>query len=122
MSSNSTSYERNQSSNTDQRRSEDQTGPQRQSSGQRREGGGGRRFYNRRKVCFFCANKDATMDYKNPDGLSRYISERARIEPRRKTGTCAKHQRLLTKHIKRARHLGLLPYTTDSLKEIPNRR
>ena len=105
MSSDSTSYERNQSSNTDQRRSEDQTGPQRQSSGHRREGGGGRRFYNRRKVCFFCANKDATMDYKNPDGLSRYISERARIEPRRKTGTCLKCQTYITREIKKAREI-----------------
>ncbi|MFL2640096.1 MAG: 30S ribosomal protein S18 [Dehalococcoidia bacterium] len=116
MSSNSTSRE---GGGRDHQSSD---GQNRQSSGPRREGGGGRRFYNRRKVCFFCANKDVTMDYKNPEGLSRYISDRARIEPRRKTGTCSKHQRLLTKHIKRARHLGLLPYTTDSLKEISNRR
>ena len=119
MSSNSTSREGGG------RDSQSSYGQNRQSSGPRREGGGGgggRRFYNRRKVCFFCANKDVTMDYKNPDGLNRYISDRARIEPRRKTGTCSKHQRALTKHIKRARHLGLLPYTTDSLKEIPNRR
>lgn len=87
--------------------------------GPRREGGGGgRRFYPRRKVCFFCANKDATMDYKIPEGLRRYVSERARIEPRRKTGTCARHQRLLSKEIKRARQVGLIPFTTDTLRDL----
>jgi small subunit ribosomal protein S18 len=88
----------------------------------RQGGGGGRRFYNRRKVCFWCANKDSTIDFKNPESLRQYLSERARIEPRRKTGTCAKHQRILTKHIKRSRQLGLLPYTTDTLKNFQPRR
>lgn len=74
---------------------------------------GGRRYFPRRKVCFFCANKDTVIDYKAAEGLRRYISERGRIEPRRKTGTCAKHQRTLSNQIKRARQVGLLPFTTD---------
>jgi len=50
------------------------------------------------------------IDYKEPVKLRRYISDRGKIEPRRKTGTCAKHQRALAEAIKRARHLALLPY------------
>ncbi len=68
------------------------------------------RFQSRRKVCAFCADKNRTIDYKEPSGLRRYVSERARMEPRRKTGVCARHQRLLSTAIKRARHLGMLPY------------
>ena len=88
--------------------------------GGRREGGGGggRRFYPRRRVCLFCADKEAIMDYKQPETLRRFISERARIEPRRKTSTCSRHQRALAKQIKRARQAGLLPFTTDSLHDV----
>jgi small subunit ribosomal protein S18 len=50
----------------------------------------------RRKVCAFCADKTAQIDYKEVNRLRRYLSERARIEPRRKTGTCAEHQRQLS--------------------------
>jgi len=67
----------------------------------------------RRKVCSFCADKVESIDYKDTAKLRRYISERAKILPRRMTGTCAKHQRELTIAIKRARHLALLPYTAD---------
>ena len=75
-------------------------------------GGGGRgRFGSRRKVCAFCVDKIDTVDYKDSGKLRRFISERGKIEPRRKTGTCARHQRRLTLAIKRARHLALLPYT-----------
>jgi small subunit ribosomal protein S18 len=75
-------------------------------------GGGGRgRFGSRRKVCAFCVDKIDTVDYKDAGKLRRFISERGKIEPRRKTGTCARHQRRLTVAIKRARHLALLPYT-----------
>lgn len=98
------------------------SGGARREGGRREGGGGGRRFYSRRKVCFFCANKDTIMDYKAPEGLRRYISERARIEPRRKTGTCARHQRILAKQIKRARQAGLLPFTTDTLRDLPPAR
>jgi small subunit ribosomal protein S18 len=76
----------------------------------RRPGGGGRgRFGARRKVCAFCVDKIDVIDYKDPVKLRRFISERGKIEPRRKTGTCARHQRRLTLSIKRARHLALLP-------------
>lgn len=67
----------------------------------------------RRKVCNFCADKALVIDYKEPTKLRRYISERAKILPRRVTGTCARHQRALTTAIKRARYLALLPYTND---------
>ena len=67
----------------------------------------------RKKVCVYCVDKNAVIDYKDTDKLSRYISERGKILPRRITGNCAKHQRALTVAIKRARHVALLPYTTD---------
>lgn len=67
----------------------------------------------RRKVCGFCVDKVENIDYKDIARLRRYMSERGKILPRRVTGTCAEHQRKLTVAIKRARHLALLPYTTD---------
>ncbi len=67
------------------------------------------RYAPKRKFCSFCKDKDIVIDYKEPEKLRRYISERGKIEPRRKSGTCAKHQRLLAMAIKRARHLVLLP-------------
>ena len=63
----------------------------------------------RRKVCAFCVDKIESIDYKDVPRLRRYLSERAKIVPRRVTGTCARHQRQLTIAIKRARHLALLP-------------
>jgi len=78
-----------------------------------RRGGGGR-FGGRRKVCGFCVDKIGEVDYKDTPRLRRYISERGKIEPRRKLGTCARHQRSLTIAIKRARHVALLPFTTAS--------
>jgi ribosomal protein S18 len=71
------------------------------------------RYVPKRKVCFFCANKNEAIDYKNPEKLRSYVSDMAKIDPRRRTGTCAKHQRALATAIKRARHLALLPYTSD---------
>ena len=67
----------------------------------------------RRKVCSFCVDKMEHIDYKDVPRLQKYISERAKILPRRMTGTCAKHQRVLTTAIKRARQVALLPYTAD---------
>ena len=67
----------------------------------------------RKKVCAFCVDKVDVIDYKDIGQLRRYLSERAKILPRRVTGTCARHQRGLTVAIKRARHLALLPYTSD---------
>lgn len=67
----------------------------------------------RRKVCAFCADRVETIDYKDIPKLRRFISERAKIVPRRVTGTCAYHQRKLTTAIKRARHIALLPYVSE---------
>ena len=67
----------------------------------------------RKKVCQFCVDKVEHIDYKDTAKLRKYISDRAKILPRRMTGTCAMHQRQLTEAIKRARHLALLPYTAD---------
>ena len=79
--------------------------------------GRGRRFYPpRRRVCAFCVEKKIVIDYKNFSMLRRYISERARISPRRRTGTCARHQRILAEAIKRARLLALLPFTPDHIR------
>jgi small subunit ribosomal protein S18 len=87
--------------------------------GGRPGGGGGRpggprgnreRYVPRRKVCAFCVDKMEVIDYKDVARLRRYLSERAKIEPRRKTGTCARHQRALSVALKRARHMALLPY------------
>ena len=73
----------------------------------------GPRGRKRRKVCAFCVDKVERIDYKDAAKLRRYISERAKILPRRTTGTCAMHQRQLTEAIKRARQVALLPYVTD---------
>src|SRR4026208_309594 len=62
-----------------------------------------------RQVCPFAPAKPAQIDYKEPTRLRRYLSERAKIEPRRKTGTCAGHQRELAVALKRAPHVALLP-------------
>lgn len=67
----------------------------------------------RKKVCVFCADKNAVIDYKDVNKLKRYVSERGKILPRRITGNCAKHQRALTVAIKRARHIALMPYTVE---------
>ncbi|MDI3299641.1 MAG: 30S ribosomal protein S18 [Bacillota bacterium] len=67
----------------------------------------------RRKVCNFCVDKIATVDYKDVGRLRRYLSERGKILPRRITGNCARHQRQLTRSIKRARLMALLPFVVD---------
>lgn len=70
----------------------------------------------RRKICAFCVDHVEHVDYKDAGRLRRYISERGKIDPRRKTGTCAKHQRRLSIALKRARHLALLPYTPEHVR------
>ena len=80
----------------------------------RRGGPGGGRYMPRRKVCGFCVDNIGEVDYKDIARIRRHISERGKIEPRRKAGTCAKHQRSLTIAIKRARHVALLPFTSGS--------
>jgi small subunit ribosomal protein S18 len=92
--------------------------PNRDSGGQGPNGGPGARKQNkfrrpRRKVCGFCVDKTTYIDFKNAMKLKRYTSERGKIEPRRKTGTCAKHQRALATAIKRAREIALLPFVAD---------
>ena len=67
----------------------------------------------KKKVCQFCVDKVQDIDYKDVAKLRRYVSERAKILPRRITGTCAKHQRQLTIAIKRARHIALLPFSAE---------
>ena len=100
--------------------SEAQTGAPRPAAGprderpRRRPGGGGGRF-GRRRVCAFCVDKITSIDYKEAGRLRRYISDRGKIEPRRKTGTCAGHQRMLTTALKRARHVALLPFTAEHI-------
>lgn len=81
-------------------------------------GRGRRRYFPpRRRVCAFCVEKVRHIDYKDIPRLRRYISDRAKIDPRRRTGTCAKHQRILATAIKRARHLALLPFTGRHMRE-----
>jgi small subunit ribosomal protein S18 len=72
--------------------------------------GGPRR---RPKFCYYCVEKQEKVDYKDAEKLRKYVSERGKIIPRRVTGNCAKHQRLLTEAIKRARYMALLPYSLD---------
>jgi small subunit ribosomal protein S18 len=70
------------------------------------------KYVSKPKVCLFCVQKKDHIDYKDASLLRRYISDRGKIEPRRRNGNCAKHQRALAQAIKRARHLALLPYTS----------
>ena len=65
--------------------------------------------FQRRKVCRFCADKQVTIDYKEPRTLRYFVSERGKIIPRRISGNCSKHQREITEAIKRARNIALLP-------------
>src|SRR5580765_5415328 len=77
-------------------------------------GGGRRRFlFRRRKYCKFCEDKNTWIDYKDLRTLQNYVPERAKILPRRISGTCAGHQRQLMQAIKRARNLALIPFTSD---------
>jgi len=72
-----------------------------------------RRGARRKKVCQFCADKTESIDYKDVDKLRKYVTDRGKILPKRITGTCAVHQREVTKAIKRARIVALLPYTAE---------
>jgi small subunit ribosomal protein S18 len=81
-----------------------------------RPGGRGRDFRSRRKVCQFCVDHVREIDYKDVARLRRYLSDRGKIEPRRKTGTCAKHQRRLSVALKNARFMAMLPYTAVHIR------
>jgi small subunit ribosomal protein S18 len=72
--------------------------------------------YHRRKVCRYCADSSLVIDYKDPRTLRLFTTERGKIIPRRISGNCAKHQRMVTVAIKRARNVALLPYTTATVK------
>ena len=72
-----------------------------------------RRTYHRRKICRFCADSSLLIDYKDSRTLRYFTTERGKIVPRRISGNCAKHQRILTVAIKRARNMALLPFTTS---------
>ena len=78
-------------------------------------GGGQRRgrpkYFTRRKVCQFCVNHTTYIDYKDISTLRRFVSDQSKIESRRKSGACSKHQRGVASAIKRARHLAMLPYS-----------
>ena len=85
-------------------------------SGGGRPGGfrrGRPRYYSRRKICGFCVDHIEYIDYKDTDRFRRYMTDRWKIESRRKTGVCAKHQRAMSTAIKRARHLALIPFSPD---------
>ena len=71
----------------------------------------GGRGFGRRKVCRYCADKNAKVDYKNAGDLKYFVTERGKIVPRRISGNCAKHQRAVATAIKRSRTVALLPYT-----------
>ncbi|MGL1863941.1 MAG: 30S ribosomal protein S18 [Pseudodesulfovibrio sp.] len=80
-----------------------------------------KKFTPRKKFCRFCADKELPLDYKRPDVLRDFVTERGKIIARRITGTCAKHQRRLTNEIKRARQMALLFYTTVHSTDVKKR-
>lgn len=74
------------------------------------------RYTPKRRVCQFCVDKVVTINWKDLGRIRRFVSERGKIEPRRKTSTCARHQRKLAEAMKRARHMALLPYTSEHVR------
>ena len=70
----------------------------------------------KRRTCRFCESKDIYIDYKDEKRLIRFVSEQGKVIPKRITGTCAKHQRQLVQAIKRARHLALLTFVSDTIR------
>ena len=75
-----------------------------------------KRTYIRRKVCRFCADSASQIEYKDPRNLRYFITERGKVIPRRISGNCAKHQRIITVAIKRARDIAFLPHTTATVR------
>lgn len=66
----------------------------------------------KKRVCFFCTEKIDKIDYKDADALKKFMTQQGKISIRKRTGTCSKHQRMLADAIKKARFMGLVPYTT----------
>jgi small subunit ribosomal protein S18 len=79
-------------------------------------GGGRRRFVRPPRLCQFCAEKAKVIDYKQVDLLKRFVTEQGRIRSRRQTGNCARHQRILARAVKRARHIALLPFAASRMR------
>ncbi len=77
---------------------------------------GGPRYSAKKRPCPFCVEKNKIIDYKDFVGLKRFVSDRGKIEPRRRSGACARHQRVIAEAIKRARYLALLPYTPAHIR------
>jgi small subunit ribosomal protein S18 len=75
-----------------------------------------RRYYSRPRVCQFCTDPATRIDYKQAEALRRFMTDEGKIRPRRQTGTCARHQRQLSRAIKRSRHVALLPFTGEALR------
>ena len=73
-------------------------------------GPGGRKFFRRKKVCKFCVEKIDSIHYRDVRLLQQFVAERGKIVPRRLTGVCTTHQRRLTRAIKQARNIALLPF------------
>jgi small subunit ribosomal protein S18 len=81
------------------------------------EGGRRQRYQPVRRHCVFCADKNAKIDYKDIDVLKRFVTDRGKIRARRKTGACARHQRAIAAAVKRARHIALLPFVADPMRQ-----
>ncbi len=79
--------------------------------------GGDRRFFAKPKTCQFCGDKSIVIDYKKTELLKKFITEDGKIRPRRQTGACAKHQRVVAAAIKQARHIAILPFTGRFIEE-----
>lgn len=79
--------------------------------------GGERRFFAKPKFCQFCADKSLTIDYKKTDLLRKYINEDGKIRPRRQTGACARHQRVVAAAVKQARQIALLPFANQPVDD-----
>ncbi len=102
---------------TEEEQNEQRNTQRSQSRGRYQQRGPGRgRFTRRRKVCAFCLEKQKVIDYKDIATLRRFLTDRGKIRSRRKTGTCARHQRRLAIAVKRARHLALLPFTAEHIR------
>ena len=82
----------------------------------KRDKTGPRKTYHRRKICKFCADSTLVINYKEPKILRYFTTERGKITPCRISGNCAKHQRMVTLAIKRARNMALLPFTTSIVR------
>lgn len=84
--------------------------------GEEDRGAGRRRFVRRPRLCQFCAEKVTFIDYKQTDIVKRHVTEQGKMRPRRETGTCARHQRMVARAVKRARHMALIPFKAERIR------